>query len=302
MGVLTIGTRGSPLALSQARWVAEQLRAQGTASCIRVIRTAGDRASGVSLAALAAQRGGKGVFTKEIEDALIAGGIDLAVHSLKDLPTEIDERLALGCIPARADPRDALLGRRLAELRPGDRVGTGSLRRAEQLRALVPGVEIAAVRGNVGTRLRKLRSGQYDAIVLAAAGLERLGLLDDDAELLGPAQMVPAVGQGALGIEVRAGDARVMEAVAAIHDARAASEVEAERSLLRALGGGCGVPLGGNATCHAGGLTLQAAAALRQGGLARLEQGAPVGDAAVLGIAVAGRLRALGIAGSGPDA
>ena len=300
MDSLTIGTRGSRLALCQARWVAAQLAAQGTATSIRVIKTTGDRASGVSLASLGAQRGVKGVFTKEIEDALIAGAIDLAVHSLKDLPTEIDERLALGCVPSRADPRDALLGRRLEQLRPGDRVGTGSLRRAEQLRALVPGVEVVDVRGNVDTRIRKLRDGQYDAIVLAAAGLERLGLLAEAADLLAPVQMVPAIGQGALGIEVRAGETRVLDALAAIHDESTASEVEAERSLLRALGGGCDVPLGGHATCRAGELTLRAAAALNLGGgLARLEQSAAAGEAVSLGIAVAGKLRELGVACAG---
>ncbi len=302
MASLTIGTRGSPLALCQARWVAAQLAARGTSASIRVIKTTGDQDAKVPLAALGAQRGVKGVFTKEIEDALIAGEIDLAVHSLKDLPTEIDERLALGCVPARADPRDALLGRRLAELRPGDRVGTGSLRRAEQLRALVPGVEIAGVRGNVDTRIRKLRSGQYDAIILAAAGLERLGLLDEAAELLAPAQMVPAIGQGALGIEIRAGNLRVAEALAAIHDLPTASEVAAERSLLRALGGGCDVPLGGHATCGASGVTLRAAAALDRGGLARLQETAPAGAAVSLGIAVAEKLRGLGVESSGPAA
>ena len=145
-------------------------------------------------------------------------------------------------------------------------MGTGSLRRAEQLRALAPGVEIAGVRGNVDTRIRKLRSGQYDAIILAAAGLERLGLLDEADELLAPTQMVPAIGQGALGIEIRAGDRRVSEALAAIHDLPTACEVAAERSLLRALGGGCDVPLGGHATCDDGGITLRAAAALERGG------------------------------------
>lgn len=302
MDGLTIGTRGSQLALCQARWVAAELAARGTAASIRVIKTTGDQSTAVPLAALGAQRGVKGVFTKEIEDALIVGEIDLAVHSLKDLPTEIDGRLALGCVPVRADPRDALLGRRLEALRPGDRVGTGSLRRAEQLRDLVPGIAISDVRGNVDTRIRKLRSGQYDAIVLAAAGLERLGWLDQAAELLSPAQMVPAIGQGALGIESRVGDRRVSEALAAIHHPTTASEVEAERSLLRALGGGCDVPLGGHATCHEGTITLRAAAALSGGGLARLEHSALSGEASSLGIAVAEKLRDLGVACSGPSA
>ena len=302
MGGLTIGTRGSQLALCQARWVADQLAARGTAARIRVIKTTGDQVTTVSLAALGAQSGVKGVFTKEIEEALIAREIDVAVHSLKDLPTEIDERLALGCVPVRADPRDALLGRRLEELRPGARVGTGSQRRAEQLRDLVRGVEIIDVRGNVDTRLRKLRDGQYDAIVLAAAGLERLGWLDEAAELLTPVQMVPAIGQGALGIETRAGDRRVMDALAAIHHPATAYEVEAERSLLRALGGGCDVPLGGHATCHAGRITLHAAAAVNGGGLAKVERTARAAEASALGIAVAERLRELGVSCSGPAA
>ena len=300
MGGLTIGTRGSQLALCQARWVAAQLAARGSDASIRVIKTTGDQETAVSLATLGAQRGVKGVFTKEIEEALIASEIDVAVHSLKDLPTEIDERLALGCVPVRADPRDALLGRRLEELRPGNRVGTGSQRRAEQLRDLVPGIEIVDVRGNVDTRIRKLRGGQYDAIVLAAAGLERLGWLDEAAELLAPVKMVPAIGQGALGIETRAGDGRVLDALAAIHHPATAFEVEAERSLLRALGGGCDVPLGGHATCHEGGITLRAAAALNGGGLAKLERSARTAEASALGITVAERLRDLGIACSGP--
>ena len=302
MGGLTIGTRGSQLALCQARWVADQLAARGTSARIRVIKTTGDQVTTVALAALGAQSGVKGVFTKEIEEALIAGEIDVAVHSLKDLPTEIDDRLALGCVPARADPRDALLGRRLEELRPGARVGTGSQRRAEQLRELVRGVEIVDVRGNVDTRIRKLRDGQYDAIVLAAAGLERLGWLDEAAELLTPLQMVPAIGQGALGIETRAGDRRVMDALAGIHHPATASEVEAERSLLRALGGGCDIPLGGHATCQAGRITLHAAAAVNGGGLAKVERTARTAEASALGIAVAERLRELGVSCAGPAA
>ena len=169
MARLKIGTRGSKLARSQAGWVAGRLRASGHEVEIRIIRTTGDRVGAVPLAALGQQQGIKGVFTKEIEEALLAGEIDLAVHSLKDLPTELDERLSLGCIPARADPRDALVGSRLDELRPGDRVGTGSLRRAAQLGLLRPDVAAAEIRGNVDTRLGKLRAGEFDAILLAAA-------------------------------------------------------------------------------------------------------------------------------------
>ena len=244
MGVLVIGTRGSKLALCQAHWVAGCLQAAGSEASIRVIKTTGDRQTGVPLAALGQQEGVKGLFTKEIEDALIDFSIDLAVHSLKDLPTELDTRLELGCVPPRADPRDALLGRTSDELAAGDRVGTGSLRRAAQLSELLPGARVLNIRGNVDTRIRKLRSGEFDAIVLAAAGLERMGLESEVAEYLDEDRMVPAVGQGALGIEVRAGDCRVLEAIKPLHDAAAAAEVRAERSLLRALGGGCEVPLG----------------------------------------------------------
>ena len=161
---LTIGTRGSKLALQQARWVASRLRRSGSPASIRVIRTTGDRVGTVPLASVGTRAGIKGIFTKEIEDALLAGEIDLAVHSLKDLPTELDERLGLGCVPRRVDPRDALLGRTVDELASGGRVGTGSPRRAAQIRALLPAVTVAEIRGNVDTRIGKLRAGQYDAI------------------------------------------------------------------------------------------------------------------------------------------
>lgn len=294
MADLTIGTRGSRLALQQARWVGARLEGLGHRVTIRVIRTTGDRAASVPLAALGQSKGIKGVFTKEIEDALIAGGIDLAVHSLKDLPTELDARLALGCVPQRADPRDALLGLARAELRPGDRVGTGSPRRAAQLLRLRPGVIPAEIRGNVDTRIRKLRAGDYDAIVLAAAGLERLGLLAEVAEALEPDDMVPAIGQGALGIEIRAGDEAVRKALAPLHDSRAAAEVSAERSLLRALGGGCDIPLGAHATLRDGELRLIAAAAAPGGSIVRAEGRARPGEAGGLGARVAEDLRRLG--------
>ncbi len=296
MGKLTIGTRGSQLALCQARWVAARLQESGTESVIRVIKTTGDRISGVPLAILGPQQGVKGVFTKEIEEALIDGSIDLAVHSLKDLPTQLDARLALGCVPRRADPRDALLGRTLRELGAGARVGTGSQRRAEQMRALVPGVTIADMRGNVDTRIRKLRDGEFDAIILAAAGLERLGRADEADDLLEAAQMVPAIGQGALGIETRAGDTRVLDAITPIHDPVTAAAVEAERAMLRALGGGCDVPLGAYAAARNGTLHLWAAAPGASGGLVRLELSAPASAAAALGAAAAEGLRELGAA------
>ncbi len=290
MARLKIGTRGSKLARSQAGWVAGRLRASGHEVEIRIIRTTGDRVGAVPLAALGQQQGIKGVFTKEIEEALLAGEIDLAVHSLKDLPTELDERLSLGCIPARADPRDALVGSRLDELRPGDRVGTGSLRRAAQLGLLRPDVAAAEIRGNVDTRLGKLRAGEFDAILLAAAGLERLGLRSEVAECLDTDRMVPAVGQGALGIEIRKGDDRARELLGPLHDAAAAVAVEAERCLLRALGGGCGIPIGAHARIRDGRLHMIAGAASRAGGMVRASAAAPAEEAAGLGAMLAAEL------------
>ena len=295
MPALTIGTRGSQLALRQARWVGAGLERLGCRIAIRVIRTAGDRAASVPLSALGQLQGIKGVFTKEIEEALIAGEIDMAVHSLKDLPTELDERLALGCVPRRADPRDALLGRRLDELRPGDRVGTGSPRRAAQLLRLRPDVVPAEIRGNVDTRIRKLKAGDYDAIILAAAGLERLGLLGEAAEVLDPEAMVPAIGQGALGIEIRAGDDAVRAALAPLHDPCAAAQVEAERSLLRALGGGCDIPLGAHAISRGGHLRLIAAAEVAVGSMLRVEDSGGADEAERLGARVAEDLRSRGV-------
>lgn len=295
MPELVIGTRGSPLALAQARWVGARLRSAGVgAPEIRIIKTTGDRLATASLARLGPEQGVKGLFTKELEEALLGGEIDVAVHSLKDLPTELHPRLALGCVPSRADPRDVLVGRSTAELAAGDVVGTGSARRAAQLRALLPGVEIADIRGNVDTRIRKQRAGTYAAIVLAAAGLERLGLAEQVSERLEPERMVPAVGQGALGLETRRGDGRVLSLIERLHDEAATAEVTAERALLQALGGGCSVPLGAHARFRDGRLTLAAAAVDAKGGLIRAADSAQAGDAALLGERVATRLRQLG--------
>src|SRR5664279_1149414 len=192
--MLVIASRGSQLALWQARWLEAQLLAAGHECRIEIIRTTGDKIVDVPLA----QVGVKGLFTKEIEEALLEGRADLAVHSLKDLPTELPEGLVLAAVPAREDPRDAVVGRRLADLPAGARVGTSSLRRAAQLRKLRPDLMLESVRGNLDTRLRKLDEGQYDAILLAAAGLKRLGWGARISELLDPETMCPAVGQGAL--------------------------------------------------------------------------------------------------------
>ncbi len=247
MNPLVIGTRGSKLAMWQARWIEQRLKALEVPTQIQIIKTTGDKITDVALAKVGSTTGLKGVFTKEIEEALLDGRVDIAVHSLKDLPTEIDSRLAIAAIPERADPRDALAGKTLDELEEGARVGTSSLRRAAQLRRLRPDVRVEDIRGNVDTRLRKLDEGQYDAVLLAAAGLERLGWRDRAAEILEPSVMCPAIGQGALAVQIRAGDTATRKLVSSLNDPVTQTAVSAERALLAALGGGCQVPLGGHA-------------------------------------------------------
>ena len=255
--MLVIASRGSQLALWQARWVAAQLTAAGHPCRIEIVKTTGDKITDVPLAKV----GSKGLFTKEIEEALLDGRADLAVHSLKDLPTELPEGLVLAAVPEREDPRDAVVGRKLAELPVGARVGTSSLRRAAQLRQLRPDLLVESVRGNLDTRLRKLDEGQYDAILLAAAGLKRLGWGDRIAEILAPEQMCPAVGQGALAIEARAG----FEKVALLDHADTHTAVVAERAVLAALGGGCQVPIGAYATVSEGRVRVLAIVAAPDG-------------------------------------
>ena len=236
---LTIGSRGSKLALWQADYVASRLHQLGASTRIEIIKTTGDHLQTASLV----QAGGKGLFTKEIEEALLAGAIDLAVHSLKDLPTEMPSGLAIAAIPEREDPRDALAGRRLDQLPQGARIGTSSGRRAAQLRFLRSDLQIEPVRGNVDTRLRKLKEGQYEAIVLAAAGLLRLGLDKEIAEILSPEQVCPAPGQGALAIQTRAGAAAELFWNELNHTPTHQA-VTCERAALAALGGGCQLPIG----------------------------------------------------------
>src|ERR1051326_3034485 len=197
--MLVIGSRGSKLALFRSHWVKARLEELGSECRIEIIHTTGDKITDVALSKV----GTKGLFTKEIEEALLDGSIDLAVHSLKDMPTEVPTGLTLAAMPVREDPRDAIVGKRLSQLAAGAHVGTSSLRRSAQLRALRPDLVIENIRGNVDTRLRKLDEGQYDAILLASAGLCRLGWDDRIAELLEPDAMCPAVGQGALTIETR---------------------------------------------------------------------------------------------------
>ncbi len=241
--MIRIGSRGSQLALWQAHHVAGLLRGQGHAVEIEVIKTTGDRLQEVTFA----QVGTKGMFTLEIEEALDAGRIDLAVHSLKDLPTELPEQFQLGATPKRVDPRDVFVSKEYASLQAlpkGARVGTSSARRRAQLRQLRPDLEYVEFRGNVDTRLRKLGEGQAEGIVLAAAGLDRLEKTEWVRERLEPEVICPAAGQGALGIEIRAGDLRMLDAVGFLDDPESAFAVTAERAGLAALGGGCQVPIG----------------------------------------------------------
>lgn len=265
MSTIRIGTRGSALALWQAGHVRDRLAALGRPAELRVIVTTGDRLLDRRLESV----GGKGAFLKEIEEALLANEVDLAVHSLKDVPTVLPDGLALCAILERADPRDGLLsnGRRLSELRPGAKVGTTSLRRQALLRALRPDLLLEDLRGNVDTRIRRLREGRFDAILLAMAGLTRLGRAGEVSEPLDPRAFVPAPGQGAIALECRHSDQVVQAAVAPLADEATARAVAAERAFLAALGGGCNVPLGAHAFVQpAGGLELVGFVASTDGG------------------------------------
>jgi hydroxymethylbilane synthase len=245
---LRIGSRGSQLALWQANHIRDLLVSRGHTVAIEIIKTTGDRLQAVTFAQVAAQSGTtKGMFTKEIEDALLEGRVDLAVHSLKDLPTELPDGFALAATPPRVDPRDVLVSVKfsdLASLPLGAVVGTSSQRRRAQLKALRPDIEAVEFRGNVDTRLRKLGDGQVDAILLAAAGLDRLEKTDWVRQRMEPNDFCPAAGQGSLGIETRDGDSKTIEALTFLDDPGTRYAVTAERAALAALGGGCQVPIG----------------------------------------------------------
>ncbi|MBI4442880.1 MAG: hydroxymethylbilane synthase [Acidobacteria bacterium] len=259
---LILVSRGSPLALQQSNWVKAELERRVAGLLVKIVkvRTTGDRMRSQPLP----QIGGKGLFTREIEEALLAGRAHLAVHSLKDLPTELPPELILAAVPQREDPRDALVsregreGKKLAELPRSARVGTSSIRRTAQLRRLRPDLVIEPLRGNLGTRLRKLREGNLDAIVLAAAGLRRMGFEDQITEYFEEETLCPAVGQGALGIEARAGDEAILRALAVLEDPAARLAVTAERALLAHLGGGCQIPIAALARCEQGEIRLAA--------------------------------------------
>ncbi len=293
MTLLRIGSRGSQLALWQANHIKGLLQARGHSIEIEIItiHTTGDKITDVALA----QVGTKGMFTKEIEEALADGRVDLAVHSLKDLPTEIPSGFEIAAIPPRQDARDAFCSpnyRSIADLPKRARVGTSSLRRQAQLKALRPDLEIHALRGNVDTRLRKLEAGDYDAVILAAAGLNRLGKQGSIRQVLAAKEMCPAAGQGALAVEIRKDDLAVRRHVAFLDDNLARASTTCERALLNRMGGGCLVPIGAFADVIDGRLHLEAVVARPDGTKVLRESGEgedPVQLGEMVGEALLGR-------------
>jgi hydroxymethylbilane synthase len=293
---LRLGSRGSPLALFQARLVAGRLQAAtGATPEIVIIRTSGDRLQEAPLSEI----GGKRLFVKEIEDALTGGTIDLAVHSSKDMPAVLPDGLDVGAVLEREDPRDALVlpdGRSAIDDLPRDaRIGTGSVRRIAQLRAMFPAASFDNVRGNLDTRLRKLDSGGYDLLVLAAAGLRRLGYSSRISAPVPLESCVPAPGQGIIAIEIRTDDAAARDAVARIDDPDAAAALAAERALVTSLGGGCQMPIGAIAVPVGADLELHAVVASLDGSrVIRYKKAGPRDAPAALGREVAARLVASG--------
>ena len=281
--MIRIGTRASALALVQAGEMAAALRARGQDVEILPIRTEGDRLANARLATI----GGKGLFVREIEDALLAGTVDVAVHSLKDLPAELPEGLMLAAFPVREDPRDTIITRSpggLSGLPPGAVVGTSSPRRRALVLAARPDLVVEPLRGNVDTRLKKLETEAFDAVILAAAGLKRLGLMPTHAEPLAVDTFVPAVGQGVLGLEARADDARVRTALAALDDRVTRACALAERAFLTRLGASCVTPVAGHASIESGTLVMRALVVsedgkriLRERGTATLPEASSLG-------------------------
>ncbi len=288
MPKLRLGSRGSQLALWQANHISALLRERGHEVEIEIIHTTGDKITDVPLAMVGTKGGlGKGIFTKEIEEALAAGRVDLAVHSLKDLPTELPPGFEIAAITQRQDPRDAFCSQLYSQIEhlPQDaRVGTSSLRRRAQLKAIRRDLDIHPLRGNVDTRLRKLQQGEYDAIILASAGLKRLGKTELIKQIIPPEIMCPAAGQGALGIEIREGDAATREHLAFLNDPAARAATTCERTLLNRLGGGCQVPIGAFAEMREGKLHLEAIVADPDGSkLLRESRDGNVNDPETLG-------------------
>jgi hydroxymethylbilane synthase len=286
---LVLATRGSQLALAQAGWVASTLRElePGLAVELKVIKTTGDKILDVPLAKV----GGKGLFVKEIEDALLSGEADLAVHSMKDMPAELPAGLVIAAVSAREDPRDALVspqGLTLDQLPAGGVVGTSSLRRKAQLLARRPDLAIVDLRGNVETRLRKMDEQGLAGVILAAAGLNRLGVSDAPRQLIPESVMLPAVGQGALGLEARAGDAQTLARLARLNHPATAAAVAAERAFLARLEGGCQVPIAGHARVEKGIVVFKGLVASLDGKTAARGEGlSSPEEAAVMGRQVA---------------
>jgi hydroxymethylbilane synthase len=264
MARLRIGSRGSQLALWQAHHIADLVRAQGHSVEIEIIKTTGDKITDVPLAKV----GTKGMFTKEIEEALVDNRVDLAVHSLKDLPTELASDFEIAAITMRDDPRDVFCSVKCGNIEALPKhanVGTSSLRRQAQLKALRPDLQTHPLRGNVDTRLRKLESGEYDGIILAAAGVNRLGKTQFVRQVIPIEMMTPAAGQGALAIEIRNGDSMTRTAIAFLDDSATRATTTCERALLNALGGGCQVPIGALAEAKGDRIRLHAVVADPEG-------------------------------------
>jgi hydroxymethylbilane synthase len=292
---LRIGTRASQLALWQANWVKSELekRYPGMEVTLTKIKTIGDKILDVPLA----QVGGKGLFVKEIEEAMLRGEIDIAVHSMKDVPTDFPEGLGLHCITEREDPRDAVISRnvRFSDLPQGARIGTSALRRQAQLLKVRPDLQMVIIRGNVETRIRKLEDEKLDAVILAAAGLKRLGFTEKVAEYLDTELSIPAIGQGALGIECRLDDAVITETIDFFNHPDTSHAVRAERALLKRCEGGCQVPIAAHGTVSDGTLRLVGFIAAVDGRRSvRGEVSGPVGECEKLGIQLADRLLAEG--------
>ena len=293
---LRIGTRGSKLALTQSEWVKGKIETRHSDVQVELVRvkTTGDKILDSPLSKI----GGKGLFVKEIEEALLSKRIDLAVHSMKDVPAALPDGLILTTFPEREDPRDAFLSVKyqgLEQLPPGARVGTGSLRRSAQLLHIRPDLELVPMRGNVDTRLGKLETGEYEAIILAASGLKRLGLEDRISQTLVVEQLLPAIGQGALGLEVRREDERTISRIDFLNHRETEVTVKAERAFLKEMEGGCQVPLGAFCRAENGQLHLEGMVAELDGSrVLRDQMTGTEDDAEEMGITLARRLLAAG--------
>lgn len=293
---IIVGTRDSALAMWQTNWVVDTLSKLNPDYTFRIVsmKTQGDKILDVALAKI----GDKGLFTKELETAMLAGEIDLAVHSMKDLPTVLPEGLTIGAMCERVDPRDVVISRNgvpLAQLPQGALIGTSSLRRCAQLLSFRPDLKLEPLRGNLNTRMAKLEKNNLDAIILAAAGVERLGWGDRITERLSTEVCLPAVGQGSIGIEIREGDQEVLQVVGKINHAPSRAAITAERALLKKLEGGCQIPIGALGTVDGEHLTLRGVVASLDGQeLIRDQISGPAQEAAALGEKLAGRLVEMG--------